>query len=98
MATGQERPPLPVADSVPRELRKLKRWVGWRAVWDEAKKGYRKPPHSPVTGEAIGAVAKWASHWLTFDEAIDGAIKHHLDGVGFVFQETDGYAGVDFDD
>ncbi len=101
MTTGQERPappPLPTAKQVPVELRTLKRWVGWRAQWDESKGKWRKPPCSPVTGEAIGAVPKWAEHWLTFEEALAGAERHALDGVGLVFTGEDGLVGVDFDD
>jgi hypothetical protein len=91
-------PPLPTLEQVPEELRPLKRWVGWRAVYDENKKKWKKPPHSPVTGEGIGAVEKWAEHWLTFEEARAGVVKHKLDGVGFVFKDGDGYVGIDFDD
>lgn len=101
MSSEAERPvppSLPTADNVPAELRHLKRWVGWRAQWDESKKKWKKPPHSPVTGKGIGAVEKYIDHWLTFDEAIDGVHKHGLDGVGFVFKDGDGYVGIDFDD
>lgn len=101
MSTGQERPappPFPSADSVPSELRPLKRWIGWKGVWDDSKKKWRKPPHSSITGEAIGATEKWAEHWVTFDEALAGAQERELDGVGFVFKKGDGFVGVDFDD
>ena len=91
-------PPLPSIDQVPEELRPLRRWVGWRATWDPSKEKWRKPPHSPVTGEAIGAVEKYAEHWLTFAEAMEGIKKHGLDGPGFVFKDGDGYVGIDFDD
>jgi primase-polymerase (primpol)-like protein len=96
-------PPLPTADQVPSELLGLKRWVGWQAVWDSSRKKWKKPPRSPVTGECIGAntpkegKTDWSSHWLTFDEARAGAIKHKLDGIGFVFVAADGYVGIDFD-
>jgi hypothetical protein len=91
-------PVLPTPEQVPTELRGLKRWVGWRAQWDDSLHKWRKPPHSPLTGEAIGPSDKWAEHWLTFDEALSGAVKHHLDGVGFIFKDGDGYVGIDFDD
>lgn len=91
-------PPLPGADQVPVELRVLKRWVGWRCLWDEGKGKWKKPPCSPKTGEAIGAVDKYLDHFLTFDEALEGVQKYKLDGIGFVFREIDGFLGVDFDD
>ena len=93
-----QRPELPSSLHVPPELLELKRWCGWRAVWDESKKKFKKPPYSPVTGEAIGPVIKWAEHWLTFDQALAGVRQQGLDGLGFVFLEADGYLGVDFDD
>lgn len=91
-------PPIPSAEQVPAELRGLKRWVGWRLHWEESLKKWRKPPHSPLTGKAIGPSLDWAEHFLTFDEALVGVMKHHLDGVGFIFAEGDGYVGIDFDD
>ena len=89
--------PLPTADQIPEELRPLKRWVLWKPTWDESKQKFRKPPHSPLTGEGIGATKKYESHFVTFDEALVAAHKHGL-GVGFVFVDGDGYVGIDFDD
>src|SRR5258707_782480 len=87
----------PSSASIPTELRGLKLWCGYKLAWDESKQKFRKPPHSPVTGEAIGAVDKWADHWLTFEEAIEGIKRHGLDGPGFVFKKNEGYVGIDFD-
>lgn len=96
---GKPKPPaMPTADQVPAELLELKRWCCWVATWDEGKQKWRKPPHSPVTGERVGPVPKNAQHFLTFAEALAGARHHKLDGVGFVFIEEDGYVGIDFDD
>jgi primase-polymerase (primpol)-like protein len=46
----------------------------------------------------VGPVSKNAEHFLTFEEALEGTKKHHLDGVGFVFLREDGFVGIDFDD
>lgn len=89
---------LPNASQVPVELRELPRWCGFRFTWDDSKEKWKKPPHSPVDGSPIGAVEKYAEHWLTFDKAVAGAKQHQLDGVGFVFVAGDGYVGIDFDD
>lgn len=97
-ATRPTPPPFPTADQVPAELRSLKRWIGWRAEWNENKSKWMKPPASPVTGEGIGATEKYIDHFLTFDEAVAGAEKNSLDGVGFVFMAADGFVGIDFDD
>lgn len=91
-------PSLPTAAQVPPELLSLRRWCGWRAIWDESKEKWRKPPCSPVTGERVGPVSKNAEHFLPFEEALAGAKRHQLDGVGFVFLREDGFLGIDFDD
>lgn len=90
-------PAFPTAAQVPSELLGLKRWVGWQAEWDSSNEKWRKPPHSPVTGEKIGPVEKNAEHFLPFEQALAGAMQHGLDGVGFVFIKDDGYIGIDFD-
>ena len=88
----------PSAEQVPAELRPLRRWIGWRLLWDESKQKWKKPPHSTLTGKAIGATKEYQDDWQTFDGALEGARHHGLDGVGFVFAEGDGFVGVDFDD
>jgi hypothetical protein len=91
------KPPFPIPDNIPAELRALKRWCGFKLVWNGAQNKFKKPPFSPVDGSGIGAIEKYIDHFLTFDEALAGAEHHHLDGVGFVFVDGDGYVGVDFD-
>jgi uncharacterized protein DUF5906 len=90
-------PPLPSRDKVPAELLEIRQWVCWRAVLDEARGKWRKPPASPKTGEGIGAVEKYREHFCSFDEAIAGAKKFGFDGVGWVFTDSDPYLGIDFD-
>ncbi len=98
MTDSRPVPPAPpTVNQVPAELRGLLRWIAWRATWDEGKKKWRKPPYSPTTGEAIGAVRKYSNHFTSLDAALTGAAKHHLDGVGFVFLAEDGLIGIDFD-
>lgn len=88
-------PVFPAVDQIPAELRSLHRWIGWRYKWNGHK--WNKPPASPVDGSAIGATSQYSDHFLTFENAADGAIKNRLDGVGFVLCEDDGYCGIDFD-
>jgi hypothetical protein len=92
-ASSKPEPIFPTPDLVPEELRGLKRWVGFRYKWNGHK--WKKPPHSPLDGHAIGATPEHRDHFLTYDEALAGAIRNRLDGVGFVLE--DGDAGVDFD-
>jgi len=68
-------PSLPTIDQVPEELRGLKRWCCWKAVWDVQGKRWTKIPHSPITGEQIGAKPRgtkdqrWEFHWTDFAKA-----------------------------
>jgi len=87
----------------------LRRWCGYKLEPKENDPTrFDKPPYSPVNGSKIGhnatkknprgeIVKGYESHWLTFSEATAGAKKHGLHGVGFVFCESDGYVGIDFD-
>lgn len=84
---------LPTAEQVPAELLDQRVFVCWKKVLDNDK--VRKPPHSPVTGEAIGAVEKYREHFVTFSEALEGSQKHGLDGIGIVL--GNGLVGVDLD-
>jgi hypothetical protein len=83
--------------TVPPLLLKKKRWIGYQLVPDERKAKPTKKPHSPVTGQPIGAVEKYAEHFCTFKKALLGVIDHQLDGMGYVFLEGDGLVGIDFD-
>jgi hypothetical protein len=83
---------------IPAELRPLKRWVTWKAVWDDKKTKFTKPPLSPLTGLKIGATEEYAAEFVDFDTAVASAFEHDADGVGFVFLEGDPYLGLDFDD
>jgi hypothetical protein len=91
------KPALPDAESVPAELRGLKQWCCYRLIFDEHRKKNRKPPHSPISGEAIGAVPKYRDQFTDFASAVEGCKKFNLDGVGFVFTAEDDFVGIDFD-
>jgi len=86
---------LPSFEQVPSELRSLGRWVGWRFVEKDGR--WTKPPCNALTGAPCGVNWKWHESWCSFEQARAGALKNKLDGVGFVFAETDGFVGIDFD-
>lgn len=75
------------------ELKPLKQWVCYQAVWDEKKQKYSKIPKTPATG--YGAKANDPSTWATYAEAVQAAEARQLSGVGFEF--ASGYMGVDLD-
>jgi hypothetical protein len=93
---SKPQPIFPSAAQLPQELLSLTRWVGFRYKWNGHK--WNKPPYSTKTGEAIAPIVKYQEHFATFQEAITGAARHRLDGVGLVFLKGDGYVGLDFDD
>lgn len=93
---GTSPPPscVPEPGDVPIELREVPQWVCWRYVWKDTK--WTKVPIVAMTGRAASATDP--KGWATFDEAMELAGRDtSLAGVGFVFAEEDGFAGVDLD-
>ncbi len=82
------------AMNVPTELRVLPQWVCWRR---EQRAG--KQTKVPVDARS-GALASSTdpSTWSRFDDAVNAVERHRCNGIGFVFSETDPYAGIDIDD
>lgn len=83
----------PILPAQLEELKPLKQWVCYQAVWDEKKQKYSKIPKNPATG--YGAKANDPSTWATYAEAIRAAETRQLTGVGFEF--ASGYMGIDLD-
>ncbi len=81
-----------IAENVPAELTRLKRWVCWDWAWVA---GGTKPPISPITGG--GADEDHESTWATFDEARSYAERFGLPGIGFVLTADESIVGVDID-
>jgi hypothetical protein len=97
-STRPTPPPFPNGNHIPSELLSQPRFTGWKKVWDESKQKDRKPPHSAVTAEGVGPVEKNAEHFLPFEEAVAGAKRHNLDGIGLVLFKDDGLVFIDIDD
>jgi hypothetical protein len=81
-------------DHIPRVLRDLPRWVGWRYVVRDGEE--TKCPINARSGKP--AKSTDPGTWTTFDEALAAYRADSLAGVGFVFTREDGFAGVDLDD
>ncbi len=79
--------------NLPEEMRAYSQWVVWRYVYRDGQKP-TKVPRDPKTGGP--ASVSDAGTWGTFDQACNAA--HNYDGIGFVFTETDPFAGIDLDD
>ncbi|MEN6533139.1 MAG: DUF927 domain-containing protein [Bryobacteraceae bacterium] len=100
--------------SPPAELVFLPQWVAWALVKDPEAFRYPngskpqrelkpkengKPNKLPIDPKRAGpAKTNSPTTWGTFAEATQAAKRHKLAGVGFVFSESDPFAGVDLDD
>lgn len=70
-------------------------WVGYRSRVREGGKA-TKIPVNPITG-GLADVSNPAT-WGSFDQAVQYARAHPgVQGVGFVFSESDPFSGIDFD-
>jgi putative DNA primase/helicase len=77
----------------PRSMGDLPQWVCWRAELREGKA--TKVPYSPESGAR--ARSDDPATWGTLSEAKRAGREKDLDGIGFVFTESDPFCGVDLD-
>jgi putative DNA primase/helicase len=89
---------LPVEfDQIPFELKKIPRWVMWRFV--EVGEGEsRRWSKLPVQSNLHAASSTNPSTWTDFLSAQNAYQTGKFDGVGFVFDGSDGLVGIDLDD
>ncbi len=81
--------------SFPIELKKMKRWVGYRLVPDKDGGKPRKVPVNAVTGQ--NAKSNTPETWTDYDTAKAAAEKYGYSGIGFMFVKEDGFVGIDID-
>ena len=97
---------------IPEELKALPQWIGWLSVVGEGRpaelpngqfttkplKKQAKPHKLPINPKTGGLASTTDSRtWSSFDEAREAVQKWLLTGIGFVFTDSDPYAGVDID-
>jgi len=80
--------------NIPQEIKERRQWVAWKGVLKQNGK-LDKIPKNPKTGE--NADATNPDTWATIQEALTAMEKYGLDGIGFVFSESDPYTGIDLD-
>jgi putative DNA primase/helicase len=93
--------------NIPEELKTLKQWTNWSAIWDDAKEKFNKPPMKASGRNGSSTDEKT---WTTLGESFaalgrgavyvdNGGKRHHvtLDGVGFAGLERTPYTGIDLD-
>jgi hypothetical protein len=96
-----------VLENIPEELKSLKQWTNWSAIWDDAKEKFSKPP---MKANGRNGSSTDEQSWTTLEEALaalgrdavymdNGGKRHHvtLDGVGFAGLERTPYTGTDLD-
>lgn len=89
---------VPMAHQVPASLAIRPNWVCWRKVPDANNPlKFRKPPFSPLSGKAIGAVEKYAAEFTYFAYARAAAVRRKMTGLGYVLRRSEGILGIDFD-
>jgi hypothetical protein len=93
-AIQQKPSALAVKDNeIPEELKGLARWVCW--IHKPKKNGWTKPPVGCKTGCQINPTD--AKNLVAFQEALENYRVNRLAGIGFVFFQKDGFAGIDLD-
>jgi putative DNA primase/helicase len=83
-----------IQNNAPNDLALLAQWVAWSGTIGNNGKTV-KIPINPKSGKP--AKTNDRETWGTFDEALSFSRQHNLPGVGFVFSETDEFAGIDLD-
>jgi len=82
---------------IPAEIQAYAQWIVWKLEDREGTKP-TKVPYSATTGRMASVTDP--STWATFEQAVACAEAQNMmySGIGFVFTETDPFAGVDLDD
>ncbi|MBQ3380810.1 MAG: DNA primase, partial [Oscillospiraceae bacterium] len=79
----------------PIELKKLRRWVGYRLIPQPDGSKPKKVPVNAVTGK--NAQSNNPASWCDYATARAAAEQYGYNGIGFMFLPEDGYVGVDVD-
>lgn len=87
-----------VYQTIPDELRQLDQWVAYKLEKRRTRNGVEKRtkiPYSPLTGRKASTTDP--ATWAPFEYALDALDEEGYDGVGFVFDSSDPFTGVDLD-
>ncbi len=82
-------------ENIPQSLIKFPQWVAWKGIV-KADGKISKIPINPKTGS--NAKVNDPDTWSSFDVALEYFHNNELQGVGFVFTESDPFVGIDLDD
>jgi hypothetical protein len=101
----------PLQAQIPTELLSCPQWIAWWSVagegrrvqlsnggWTGVLKAQAKPHKLPIDARTGGLAASTRpATWSSAEDARAAVIKWSLSGIGFVFTDSDSYAGVDLD-
>ena len=79
---------------IPAELRQRNQWVVWRREFVNDR--WTKVLYQ-ITAPHLRASSTEPATWSSYAAAVEAAKDPDVEGIGFVFTESDPYSGVDFD-
>jgi putative DNA primase/helicase len=89
---------LPVQfQNIPITLKKIPRWVLWRLV-EVGQDSNKRWSKLPLQSNGSAASSNNPKTWCDFLHAQEAYESGRFDGVGFVFDGSDGFVGIDLDD
>lgn len=82
--------------NIPPELKAMRRWAVWKAVWNESRQKYDKIPYSP---QHHGLSTKKVSEWGDFETASKVLTLNptRYAGLGLVLTDLKDVVGIDLD-
>jgi hypothetical protein len=83
--------------NIPRQLKALRRWAPWKAIWNSVRGKWDKVPYHPGH---YGLSTKDVNRWVDFETA-NAAYQRNRDryhGVGLVLTGIGDVVGIDLDD
>lgn len=82
--------------NIPSELKAMRRWAVWKAVWNEARQKYDKIPYN---AQHYGLSTKKVPDWGDYETAAATLALNptRYAGLGFVLTNAKGVVGIDLD-
>jgi len=82
--------------NIPPELKAMRRWAVWKAVWNDARQKYDK---IPFNAQHYGLSTKKVADWGDYETAATTLALNptRYAGLGFVLTDVKGVVGIDLD-
>ena len=82
--------------NIPQELKSMRRWAVWKAIWNEARQKYDKVPYDQShRGLSTKDVDRWSDYESAAATLKLNPSRYH--GLGLVFTGIEGVVGIDLD-